>query len=221
MKGSKRPRKGAKRAIPSGGHPQSGGRPPRTPRYTGNFPATPPNRQPNRGSKMGCGAVARHRAEFAERCRTIQAAVISANSARWRVLSRQRILPNYGCGAAPGPLRDFRNSQHQSGSRNPANSVRSSPLSQLDLSKTLPGSMDTGQKRCTMLLELFCESNSAHRCILFARQLGFFKSAKSLPRPRFCELDFGPSKRSERPTAEWPKCNPIRRIGDVATTLPI
>ena len=49
---------------------------------------------------------------------TNRAQEIPAISALWRVLSHQRNLPNYGCGTAPWPLRNFRNSWHQSGSRN-------------------------------------------------------------------------------------------------------
>ena len=89
------------------------------------------------------------------------------------------------------------------------------------LSENLTGSMDTGQKRCAMLLELFCKSNSAHRRILFAWQPGFFESAKSLPRPRFCELDCILAIRPLASRFASTGQNLIRRIGDVATTSSI
>ena len=52
-------------------------------------------------------------------------------------------------------------------------------LSQAHLRQPIPGCTDKAQKPHAILLELSCKFKTAHRCILFARQLFFFKSAKS------------------------------------------
>jgi len=67
--------------------------------------------------------------------------------------------------------------------------LRSSALSQAYLRQTILGSMDTAQKLHAMLLELFCKFKTAHRCNLFARQLFFFKLAKSLPHARYVKIE--------------------------------
>ena len=137
---------------------------------------------------------------FQEKVAAVRLQRILQFSARWRVFSRRRTLTKLGHGTAPGPLRNLQKFPTPIGLQKFLKSVagipgsnrapeipeillRSSALSQAYLRQTILGSMDTAQKLHAMLLEIFCKFKTAHRCNLFARQLFFFKLAKSLPHP--------------------------------------
>ncbi len=62
-------------------------------------------------------------------------------------------------------------------------------LSQAHLRQPIPGCTDTAQKLHVMLLELSCRFKTAHRCILFARQLFLFVLAFLLPHARYVKIE--------------------------------
>ena len=62
--------------------------------------------------------------------------------------------------------------------------LRSSALSQAHLHQPIPGCTDKAQKQLAILLQHSCRFKRAHRCVLFARQLGCFESAIFRPPPR-------------------------------------
>ena len=136
----------------------------------------------------------------------MQASAISESPARWRVLSRRRSSTKYGHGTAPRPFRDSKDSWQQSDSKNlqipgtnrapeiPDICLRSSALSQAHLHQPIPGCTDKAQKQHAILLQHSCRFKRAHRCVLFARQLGYFESAIFRPPPRSVKSDLWPKK---------------------------
>ena len=62
------------------------------------------------------------------------------------------------------------------------------PLSQAHLHQPIPGCTDKAQKQLAILLQHSCRFKRAHRCVLFARQLGCFESAIFRPPPQISDL---------------------------------